>query len=244
MHSAALTDLSLPSVISFLLSFSLTHTGVERNAIIGDDAAARKRDIPIVQLNPGGVLNYKYDAECALRASGLPYTIIRCTGVCVCGDVMCVRTWPHVAQLWDVPGSPRCGTPQLTCVPKLRCFFFCFSPPVNCLAFTAAVPLPVSAGLDDRSITGPALLEADQGDTISGKVSRVEAAATVVAALARPDAAFKTFELRQSEAADAQGKEMSEAGFNRLFLKLALGECGQGQVTCGLLSLLVCGAAH
>lgn len=54
--------------------------GVERNAIIGDDAAARKRDIPIVQLNPGGVLNYKYDAECALRASGLPYTVIRCTG--------------------------------------------------------------------------------------------------------------------------------------------------------------------
>jgi uncharacterized protein YbjT (DUF2867 family) len=58
----------------------LLGTGVERNAIIGDDAAARKRDIPIVQLNPGGVLNYKYDAECALRASGLPYTIIRCTG--------------------------------------------------------------------------------------------------------------------------------------------------------------------
>lgn len=53
---------------------------MERNAIIGDDAAARKRDIPIVQLNPGGVLNYKYDAECALRASGLPYTVIRCTG--------------------------------------------------------------------------------------------------------------------------------------------------------------------
>lgn len=60
--------------------------GVERNAIIGDDAAARKRDIPIVQLNPGGVLNYKYDAECALRASGLPYTIIRCTGVSVGGE--------------------------------------------------------------------------------------------------------------------------------------------------------------
>lgn len=79
-------------------------------------------------------------------------------------------------------------------------------------------------GLDDRSITGPALLEADQGDTISGKISRVEAAATVVAALRRPDASFKTFELRQSEAADAQGKEMSEANFTRMFLKLALGE--------------------
>lgn len=27
---------------------------VERNAVIGDDEAARKKDIPIVQLNPGG----------------------------------------------------------------------------------------------------------------------------------------------------------------------------------------------
>jgi uncharacterized protein YbjT (DUF2867 family) len=53
---------------------------VERNAIIGDDAAARKKDIPIIQLNPGGVLNWKYEAECVIRASGLPYTVIRCTG--------------------------------------------------------------------------------------------------------------------------------------------------------------------
>lgn len=81
-----------------------------------------------------------------------------------------------------------------------------------------------AAGLDDKSITGPALLEADQGDSISGKVSRAEAAETVAAALGTPDAAFKTFELRQSEAADGQGKTMSEAAFNRLFLKLALGE--------------------
>jgi hypothetical protein len=79
-------------------------------------------------------------------------------------------------------------------------------------------------GLDDRSITGPALLEADQGDAISGKLSRAEAADTVVAALSRPDAAWKTFELRQNEAADAAGKEMSEAAFTRLFLKLSKGE--------------------
>lgn len=59
---------------------AISSAGVERNAIIGDDAAARKKDIPIVQLNPGGVLNYKYESECAIRASGLPYTIIRCTG--------------------------------------------------------------------------------------------------------------------------------------------------------------------
>eukprot|EP00878_Enallax_costatus_P001050 GHUV01001185.1.p1 GENE.GHUV01001185.1~~GHUV01001185.1.p1 ORF type:complete len:643 (+),score=165.16 GHUV01001185.1:143-2071(+) len=134
---------------------AISSAGVERNAIIGDDTAARKRDIPIVQLNPGGVLNYKYESECTIRASGLPYTVIRCTG------------------------------------------------------------------LDDKAIEGPALLEADQGDSISGKVSRDEAAQTVLAALSRPDAAYKTFELRRCEAADAQGKTMDDRIFNRLFLKLA-----------------------
>jgi len=61
----------------------LSSAGVERNARIGDDAEARKRDIPIVQLNPGGVLNWKYKGETALRfdAGGLPYTIIRPTGL-------------------------------------------------------------------------------------------------------------------------------------------------------------------
>lgn len=58
----------------------ISSAGVERNAIIGDNEAERKKDIPIVQLNPGGALNYKYDAECAVRASGWPYTVIRCTG--------------------------------------------------------------------------------------------------------------------------------------------------------------------
>eukprot|EP00775_Hariotina_reticulata_P006495 gene6495-6723_t len=135
---------------------AVSSAGVERNAVIGDDAEARKRDIPIVQLNPGGVLNYKYEAECVVRASGLPYTVIRCTG------------------------------------------------------------------LDDRGNEGPALLEADQGDTISGKVSRDEAADTVLAVLASPEAAYKTFELRRSEAADAQGKPMNDNLFTRLLLKQAL----------------------
>ena len=34
----------------------VTSAGVERNAVIGDDEAARKADIPIVQLNPGATL--------------------------------------------------------------------------------------------------------------------------------------------------------------------------------------------
>jgi hypothetical protein len=35
-------------------TLALTAMQVERNAIIGDDEVARKTDIPIVQLNPGG----------------------------------------------------------------------------------------------------------------------------------------------------------------------------------------------
>ena len=58
----------------------ITSAGVERNANIGDDEAARKKDIPIVQLNPGGVLNHKYAGEWAVRTSELRYTVIRSTG--------------------------------------------------------------------------------------------------------------------------------------------------------------------
>lgn len=43
-------------------------------------AEARKRDIPIVQLNPGGTLNHKYAGETAVRGSGLPYSVLRSTG--------------------------------------------------------------------------------------------------------------------------------------------------------------------
>ena len=58
----------------------VSSAAVERNARIGNDAAARKADIPIVQLNPGGVLNQKYAGETALRASGAAYTILRPVG--------------------------------------------------------------------------------------------------------------------------------------------------------------------
>ena len=58
----------------------ISSAGVERNARIGDDAVARKADIPIVQLNPGGILNYKYEGEMAIRSSGLHYTVLRPTG--------------------------------------------------------------------------------------------------------------------------------------------------------------------
>ncbi|KAK9845099.1 hypothetical protein WJX74_010569 [Apatococcus lobatus] len=59
----------------------VSSAAVERNARIGNDAAARKADIPIVQLNPGGVLNQKYAGETALRSSGAAYTILRPVGL-------------------------------------------------------------------------------------------------------------------------------------------------------------------
>eukprot|EP00899_Mesostigma_viride_P022438 jgi/Mesvir1/3379/Mv05084-RA.2 len=58
----------------------MSTAGVERNALITEEEQ-RKADIPIVQLNPGGALNWKYFGEQAVRSSGLRYTIIRPTGL-------------------------------------------------------------------------------------------------------------------------------------------------------------------
>jgi len=41
---------------------------------------ARKHEMPIVAENPGSVLNWKYEAECGVRASGFPYAVVRATG--------------------------------------------------------------------------------------------------------------------------------------------------------------------
>ncbi|KAK9820647.1 hypothetical protein WJX81_005527 [Elliptochloris bilobata] len=125
--------------------------GVERNAVIGDDAEARKADIPIVQLNPGGTLNYKYMGEAAVRGAGVPYTVIR------------------------------------------------------------------STGLTSEDAGVPFLLEASQGDRISGKIARAEVATLLAAALCSPAAAGKTVEVRRCEAADARGRTPSPADLERLF---------------------------
>jgi hypothetical protein len=75
---------------------------------------------------------------------------------------------------------------------------------------------------------GSFLLEANQGDSMTGTTTREEVAAVVAAALLRPEAVGKTFELRRNEARDAKGVEMGDKQFLRLFLKLALGECVRG----------------
>ena len=72
----------------------VSSAATERNALIGEDSEARKADIPIVQLNPGGVLNHKYAGEQAVRGLGLPYTVIRPVGesalVSDCGSWCCL----------------------------------------------------------------------------------------------------------------------------------------------------------
>ncbi|GAB4820680.1 hypothetical protein N2152v2_007726 [Parachlorella kessleri] len=133
----------------------ISSAGVERNAKIGLDEEARKKDIPIVQLNPGGVLNHKYTGENAVRSSGLAYCIIRPTG------------------------------------------------------------------LTNETEGAPFLLEAHQGDRISGKIGRDEVASLVLAATRLPSAANKTLEVRRSEALDGKGQAMGAGDVLRLFLGAA-----------------------
>lgn len=59
----------------------ISSAGVERNALVGNDEEKRKQEIPIVQLNPGGILNHKYSGEIAVRSCGLPYAVLRPTGM-------------------------------------------------------------------------------------------------------------------------------------------------------------------
>ena len=61
----------------------LSSAGVTRPA--WDDAKKARlvgaADIPIINLNPGGILGKKCEAEQLLRDSGLPYTVVRPTGL-------------------------------------------------------------------------------------------------------------------------------------------------------------------
>ncbi|GLC44733.1 hypothetical protein PLESTB_000970600 [Pleodorina starrii] len=79
-----------------------------------------------------------------------------------------------------------------------------------------------STGMIDSSEGGPYLLQADQGDEIIGQISRDEVADCLAMAVAMPEAAGKTFELRRNEAAEGKGKRpMATRDYVRLFLKLA-----------------------
>ena len=136
----------------------MTSAATERNARLGDDAAARAADVPIVRLNPGAALNWKYVGEAAVRTCGLPYAVLRCTGF---RDDLDERK--EVTSEEPAPAAPG-GPPK---------------PP----------PLPP---------LGP--LELRQGDAVSGVLTRADAAAAAVSALACPAAAGKTVEVLRGPA--------------------------------------------
>eukprot|EP00898_Chlorokybus_atmophyticus_P001677 jgi/Chlat1/250/Chrsp1S03047 len=58
----------------------LSSAGVERNARVVTPQD-REMQIPIVKLNPGGILTWKLAGEVALRNSSLPYAIVRACGL-------------------------------------------------------------------------------------------------------------------------------------------------------------------
>ena len=78
-------------------------------------------DIPIIRLNPGGILGKKCEAEELLRKSGLPYAVVRPTGlkfedwprgrpILTQGDVAVGRTNPydladHLVELLEQPAA-------------------------------------------------------------------------------------------------------------------------------------------
>jgi uncharacterized protein YbjT (DUF2867 family) len=183
------------------LVVSISSGGVERNAIVGDDAARRAKELPIVRLNPGGVLNYKLFAETAVRESGLPYTVIRCTGL-----VEESAFSPPAAEAAPAAASAAEGGEAKAATPA----------PAPVVPATPAPDSPVP------------YLEADQGDTMVGRITRDDAAAAVVEALRSPDAVSKTFELRRADPRPilrgAPRSMASARDWRRLFGRLARDE--------------------
>lgn len=155
-HKGGPFTLEVKSVNAFKdarpLLVHMSSAGVERNARI-ETAEDRKRcSMPIVQLNPGGTLNWKYTGETAVRASGMPYTVVRACGL-------------------------------------------------------------VTEDLDTDFV-----LQACQGDNVSGKISRAEVGAVLAAALEAPSAVAKTFELRRGDPATADYQQDLASG--ELFMPL------------------------
>jgi len=104
-----------PSVV-FLSSAGVTRTSWDEGK---KERLLGASDIPIIRLNPGGILEQKCKAEQALRESGLPYVVVRPTGlkfegwpsgrpVLSQGDVAVGRTNPtdlaaHLVALLEEP---------------------------------------------------------------------------------------------------------------------------------------------
>ncbi len=76
----------------------------------------------------------------------------------------------------------------------------------------------------DEGSDEPFLLEADQGDVLTGAVSRAEVAALLADVVSRPEAVGRSFEVRRGAGAEAKGRAMAPRDYLRLLLKLVPGE--------------------
>lgn len=61
----------------------LWHATVASAAFSQEGTLTGLRATVCAQLNPGGVLNHKYAGEWAVRQAGVPYAVVRSTGVCL-----------------------------------------------------------------------------------------------------------------------------------------------------------------
>lgn len=138
-----------------------------------------------MMLNPGGILNWKYrsvqrDRE-RKREDGRP-------------DVVCAVESPACAF-----ASVFFNTPILfSSFPSAETYLRASPLPYTILRPCGLVP---EKAFGDEPSTGK--LQAGQGDTITGRLTRQDLGLAVAAALASPYSAGKTMEIRRDEAADA-----------------------------------------
>mmetsp|Transcript_15982 Transcript_15982/g.26913 ORF Transcript_15982/g.26913 Transcript_15982/m.26913 type:complete len:680 (+) Transcript_15982:106-2145(+) len=156
----------------------------------------RKRDIPIVQLNPGGILHWKYKAEEELRVSGLDYAIVRATGLANApssssssSDAPTQAQAPATAAAKETNEAQTQGGDTET------------SPSSTSSSSSSSSSSTYASFLSKERamLASPRRLQFSQGDTISGRITREELAELTVAALKSPYAVGTTFEVRRDE---------------------------------------------
>lgn len=92
------------------------------------------------------------------------------------------------------------------------------------LIYTIVRPTGLIGETPDSKEVPPSLLDFSQGDSITGRVQRREAADVVLQCTKRSEAAYKTFEIRRGLGQEAQDKEISDDQYSRLFLSLVKDE--------------------
>lgn len=219
----------------------VSSAGAERSARIGDDAAARGADVPIVQLNPGGVLTHKYHGEAAVRshaARGLTYTVLRPTGLDAPDAAAAAAPAgppPPPPALEFAQGDWASGT--LSRADVAAAVASALRTPRAC-GVTAELRR-VAPGSSDRAPAGPAALDAawgrlapDAGRTAAGlrplpapgpvpppptpeQVAALMARPDVAAAAARNKAAREAAAAAEQAAAGAQGAAAETAAAAR-----------------------------